>query len=54
MSWPTNFSGFSLVSKAAIGTNDSKPEWTQVSDQMNPYTNSVPTSLNRFFEVKKL
>lgn len=54
MSWPTNFSGFSLVSKAAIGTNDSKPEWIQVSDQTNPYTNSVPTSLNRFFEVKKL
>lgn len=54
MSWPTNFSGFSLVSKPAIGTNDSKPEWIQVSDQTNPYTNSVPTSLNRFFEVKKL
>jgi hypothetical protein len=53
MSWPTNFSGFSLVSKAAIGTNGSKPEWIQVSDQTNPYTNSVPTSLNRFFEVKK-
>ena len=54
MSWPTNFSGFSLVSKAAIGTNGSTPEWIQVSDQTNPYTNSVPTSLNRFFEVKKL
>ncbi len=54
MSWPTNFSGFSLVSKAAIGTNGFKPEWIQVSDQMNPYTNSVPTNSNRFFEVKKL
>jgi len=54
MSWPTNFSGFSLVSKSAIGTNDSKPEWIQVSDQTNPYTNSIPTNSNRFFEVKKL
>ena len=54
MAWPTNFSGFSLVSKAAIGTNDSKPEWIQVSDQTNPYTNSIPTNSNRFFEIKKL
>lgn len=53
MSWPTNFSGFSLVSKSTIGTSSSTPEWIQVSDQSNPYTNTVPTNSNRFFDIKK-
>jgi len=54
MSWPTNFSGFSLVSKSTIGATISNPQWIQVSDQSNPYTNSLPTSSHRFFEIKKL
>ena len=54
MSWPTNFSGFSLVYKPALGVSSSNPQWIQVSDQSNPYTNSVPTNSNRFFEIKKL
>lgn len=54
LSWPTNFSGFSLVTKEEIGTSSSTPDWIQVQDQTNPYTNSVPTSGNRVFEIKKL
>lgn len=54
MSWPTNFSGFSLVSKSAIGTNGSIPQWIQVRDQSNPYTNTAPAISDRFFEIKKL
>lgn len=51
VSWPTNFNGYSLVAKSALGTNT---EWIQVSDQSNPYTNSVPTNGFRFFNIKKL
>lgn len=54
MSWPTNFSGFSLVEKAVIGTNPSNPDWLQVRDQTNPYSTIVPTNGNRLFEIKKL
>jgi len=51
VSWPTNFNGYSLVAKSALGTDT---QWIQVSDQSNPYTNSVPTNGFRFFNIKKL
>ena len=54
MSWPTNFSGFSLVSKPALGTSSSNPDWIQVRDQSNPYTNTLPVISNQFFEIRKL
>lgn len=54
MSWPTNFSGYSLVSKSALGISNQISTWTQVSDQRNPYTNIVPAISNRLFKVLKL
>lgn len=53
MSWPTNFSGYTLVSKPAIGATAANPDWTQVKEQTNPYTNNVPTSGNLMFEIIK-
>lgn len=50
-SWPTNYSGFNLVSR------DGKlnPTWTQVRDQNNPYTNSIPvlSPTNSMYELRK-
>lgn len=50
VSWPTNFSGFSLYEKTDLGADST---WTQVSAQSNPYTNAIPASGFRFYELKK-
>jgi len=50
-SWPTNYSGFNLVSR------DGKPNstWIQVRNQNNPYTNSIPalSPTNSIYELRK-
>lgn len=50
VSWPTNFSGFSLYEKSDL---NSEGPGTQVSAQSNPYTNAVPASGLRFYELRK-
>lgn len=50
MSWPTNFSGFSLYEKSDMNPNT---PWTQVKEQTNPYTNAVPSTGFRFYEIRK-
>jgi hypothetical protein len=53
VSWPTNFGGYSLFTKPVFGADPLLPEWLQVKDQTNPYTNSVPGGPSRFFRLKK-
>lgn len=50
LSWPTNFSGFSLFAKEDLATDS---PWIQISDQSNPYTNTIPTTGFRFYDIRK-